>query len=614
MIGLFGRWRREREAPVDLAPMAARAPRRLASDAGRGHGAAIGMSFHPASRCVSRADDGDARVLACGEVFDSGAIVPGARDAAALVLALYRADALGRLARANGQFAAAIHDRSRHALVLLTDRLASVPLHVWRDDDGLAFATQLHALLGDARIPRRADPRALAQLFTLQRTIGECTPVAGVAAVPAATVLHVDAGGERARRYWQLAWRSPDFDRAEGARRLAHALRAALARQCDGPDVGLLLSGGLDSRMVLAAAGRRPTCWTTASYADNPELALARRTAALLGAEHRTLLVDPAATLEVQDETVRDGGGMFPASTSVAAFMPRVAEGSRVALTGHGLDYTLRGYYLPSRFLDVAGSRTRLPVLAPLPPQPGAADLFATLRQGPPRRTIERIVRPERREEWFGAQVETLGRWLGPWLGSDAPANAWDAFILAQVSKHYAFTSMASVRSFVDLRIPAFDHDVLDVYLAMPPAWRVEATMAQQAMKLLSAEAASLPNANTGFRADLDARIEIAALLGRAALRRLGLARRPQTPTRSHSAGSWQNMTELFREDPAHRARFLAIRGRLDALCFGVLSPDGLAACIDEHLEGRAKHTKLLRQLLTHDSWVRVFEVSGLGA
>ena len=70
-------------------------------------------------------------------------------------------------------------------------------------------------------------------------------------------------------------------------------------------------------------------------------------------------------------------------------------------------------------------------------------------------------------------------------------------------------------------------------------------------------------------------------------------------------------MTELFREDPAHRARFLAIRGRLDALCFGVLSPDGLAACIDEHLEGRAKHTKLLRQLLTHDSWVRI---SGMAA
>ena len=47
------------------------------------------------------------------------------------------------------------------------------------------------------------------------------------------------------------------------------------------------------------------------------------------------------------------------------------------------------------------------------------------------------------------------------------------------------------------------------------------------------------------------------------------------------------------------------------ALTFGVLDCDALAACIDEHLDGRAKHTKLMRQLLTHDAWVRCFGISG---
>ena len=169
---------------------------------------------------------------------------------------------------------------------------------------------------------------------------------------------------------------------------------------------------------------------------------------------------------------------------------------------------------------------------------------------------------------------------------------------------------MAAVRSFTDLRIPAFDSDVLDVYLAMPPQWRIEATMTQQAMQRLSPEIARLPNANTGFRADLDSRLEIGALLGRALLRRLGILQRPSTPTSSHSAGSWQNLTALFREDPKHRGRFTDIRGRLDALSFDLLDANAMAACIDEHLDGRAKHTKLLRQLLAHDSWARVFGIS----
>ncbi|WP_374630794.1 asparagine synthase-related protein [Ferrovibrio sp.] len=610
MIGLFGLWRRDAAAPADIAALTTRHPAGIAVESLALQGAGLGIAAHMHSRCLSRARQDDIAVFVSGEIFEAEKLDPQAKDAADLILRFYREDKLDRLAEANGQFAAALYDGGKHKLVLIADRLASVPLHYWSDDQGLVFATQLYTLLGEPRIPRRADPLGLAELFTLQRTIADHTPVQGVKALPAAHILQQDRNGISLRPYWHLHWRKPDFNRSEGAERLAAALRAALTRQSDGQDVGLLLSGGLDSRLVLAAADRKPLCWTTASFEDNPELALARTVAAGLHAQHRTVLVDPAETLAIQDETTRDGGGMFPASTSVAAFMPRVAQESSICLTGHGLDYTLRGYYLPSRFLRLGGSNTRLPMLAELPARPDAAYLFNRLRQGPPRSTIERIVRPARQADWFGGQVNALSNWLAPWLNSDEPVNAWDAFILAQVSKHYAFTSMAAVRGHTDLRIPAFDIDVLNVYLSMPPQWRVEATMTQQAMRLLSPEIARLPNANTGFRADLNSWAEIGALLGRAALRRLGLASRPQTPSDSHSAGSWQNLTALFREDPAHRAHFTAIRGRLDALSFGLFDTDALAACIDEHLDGHAKHTKLLRQLLTHDSWVRVFGIA----
>jgi asparagine synthase (glutamine-hydrolysing) len=609
VIGIFGAWVRDPTRPVDLTGMAGRHPAALDVTTTGAAGAALGLAAHAGSRCRSMADDGIVSVVVTGEIYNAGAIEASAPDAAALILSLYHAGRIEQLSQANGLFAAALYDRSAHRLLLITDRLASVPLHYWMDDGGLAFASHIYVLLSDSRIPRRADAAALAQLFTLQRTVSDCTPVSGVRALPAATIMQVDREGTGLRPYWQLRWRRPDFNEREGAERLASAMRQAMARQSDGPDVGLLLSGGLDSRLVLAAAERSPKCWTTASFDGNPELALARNVAHVLGAEHHTLLVDPAETLTIQDETTRDGDGMFPASTSVAAFMPAVAKGSGISLTGHGLDYTLRGYYLPARFVTLGSSKTRLPLLAPLPARPGAEILFSHLRQGPPRRTIERIVRKHQTEFWFSSQIDTIRAWLAPWLDSDNPVNAWDAFILAQVSKHYAFTSMAAVRSYTDLRIPAFDNDVLDVYLAMPPEWRISAKMTQAAMQILSPRAARLPNANTGFRADLDARLEIGALFGRALLRRFGILRRPSAPSDSHSTGSWQNLTALFRDDPAHRKHFTEIRGRLDALTFGLLDADAVAACIDEHLDGSEKHTKLMRQLLTHDSWVRVFGV-----
>ncbi|MDA0703426.1 MAG: hypothetical protein O3A96_09370, partial [Proteobacteria bacterium] len=98
---------------------------------------------------------------------------------------------------------------------------------------------------------------------------------------------------------------------------------------------------------------------------------------------------------------------------------------------------------------------------------------------------------------------------------------------------------------------------------------------------------------------------------GRAVLRRARIMAPPRKPAAWDTEGSWSSAAALYRHAPAFRAHLLAIRDRLDQVSLGLLSTDALASCIDEHLAGTAKHTKLLRQLMTHDSWVRQFGISG---
>ena len=611
MIGIFGAWNRERSAKQSLSHFAGQHTDNLDVRCFERDGASIGLASHQNSRCVSTNinEVGNCVVVMSGEIFEPEKIDPNARSGTALVSKLYENNSLNRLSDVNGQFACVLYDQVQHKVVLITDRLASVPIHYWTAPDGIVFATQIFTMLGDKRIVRRADQNAISQLFTLQRTIGTTTPVQAIASIPAATVFCVSSGGISHDTYWTLEWRSNSASKHETAERLADALKSAMHRQSDGDDVGLLLSGGLDSRLVLSACDRPPLCWTTASYEDNPELRISREVAQNCHATHRSLIVEPSNTLDVLDETVRHNSGLYPAGTPISVFMGEVAKESRIALTGHGLDYTLRGYYLPTRYLNSMGSSTRLPWIADLPSTPSAFDLFTRLRQGPPREVVSRIVRKKSLKGWFEGQVSLLDAWLSPWLNSDTPVNAWDAFILAQVSKHYAFTTMASVRAYTDLRITAFDKDVLDVYLSMPPAWRVDAKVTQLALRNLSPVLGRMKNANTNFRADTDGRIEIGLLLARAALRKAKFLRNTSLPSAAHSAGSWQNMTALYRDDARHVRRFKEIRDRLDYLSFGIMCPDGLSQCIDEHLSGTAKHTKLLRQLLSLDAWARVYEI-----
>jgi len=618
MIGLFGLFRADPAAPADAAPLARRHRAGYAIEAPAGPGAALGRAAHTHDAARGRAEEAGVSVVTLGDIYNardfsarSGA---DEYDPAPAVLALYRAATLDRLKDANGQFCAAIYDRPAHRLTLVTDRHALFPLHVWRRDGEAVFGTIIYAMLGDERIPRKADPAALAQLFTMQRTIGGYTSVAGIEALPAACIWEVDRAGVRERRYWKLAWRAPDFDRAGCSRALDEAMRAAVARAVAGGRAGLLLSGGVDSRWVLGAAPRGSlACWTTASFAGNPELKLARQVAALCGAEHHPAIVAPEDTLRVHDDTVIESNGLYPASTQFSVFLPPVGAACHTLLSGHGLDYTLRGYYLPSRFLEIGGSRTRLPVLRAIPARPTGADVLKNLRQGPPRETIDRIVAPAQRERWWKGQEDAMQTVLAPWLDSDDPYNAWDAFILHAVSKHYAFTGMMSVRAAANLRLPAFDAEVMSVYLRMPPAWRCAGRPVQLALRALSPALARLPNANTHFAADLHPWGEIAALVSRGVLRRAGLAKRPVVPSSMHSPGSWQDIPGLFRDDPGHRARFKSMRANLDALGFGIFDLDQLGACIDEHLDGSRKHSKLLRQLLTHEAWVRLFGIAGRG-
>jgi asparagine synthetase B (glutamine-hydrolysing) len=619
MIGLFGTYHRQAERPADIAAMAHAIPDRYPSSVLGGSGAALGRASHRLDFGSSEAQSSTRRAVAMGTVHNMAAVAKAAgltqvpTTVAELVAALAEAGKYELLTQANGLFCAAVYDAETHRLDLITDRLASWPVHVWVADGEVVFAGSILTLLADGRPNRRADPLGIAQLFTMQRTVGETTSVAGVRALPAGSVVTFDRDGEHHLRYWRLAWRRPDFDEREGSQRLAAAMRNAVARSISDGEAGLLLSGGFDSRLVLAAAPPGSlSCWTTASFAENPELDLARRTAAMFDAPHHTLIRDPSTCLlDVLDRTVVESNALYPASTPMSVFLDEAGADCDVLLSGHGLDYTLRGYYLPSRFLRFAGSRTRLPTLRPIPASPSGADVLRNLRQGPPLGTVQRIVPDDRQAIWWDEQAEALQAALGPWLESDNPYNAWDAFILHAVSKHYAFTSMMSVRAVAQSAMPAFDSEVFDIYLAMPPAWRCSGRMAKLAMRAVSTKAAALANANTGVAADTGPWAETGAVLGRAVLRRARIMAPPLQPAAWDTEGSWSSAAALYRHAPAFRAHLLAIRDRLDQVSLGLLSTDALASCIDEHLAGTAKHTKLLRQLMTHDSWVRQFGISG---
>ncbi|MGB8274421.1 MAG: asparagine synthase-related protein, partial [Alphaproteobacteria bacterium] len=545
-----------------------------------GSGTAAGRSFHgrlESERAPVRGPDG-VTVLVDGEIFDAHGPIS---DPAAAIAALYRGGRMNEAAYLNGSFAAIVVDEPRSTVTLATDRLASRSLFVWRDGARLSVASRLEALLEDAAVPRRLSAQGLMELLSYQRTLADHTQYAGVRSLPAARVLSFCGGQVREAQTRRLAWRRPECSHRETAVRLESAIRNAVARRTsDRVRHGLLLSGGIDARVMLGAArsaGRTLSCATAGTW-DNLEVQIARATARMASAPFRFLENPPANIAASFDDATDVSDGLFPAPTNLFALMPGLARDHDVLLSGHGLDYTLRGYYMPCVMLRVAGSVSRLPRLRAIP-DGAPATVERNMRVGIGLAGLERALAPRVRAELRERRVRAMEAALRE-VDVLSPYDSWDAFILHNLGRHYAYSDFTAMEAVVAHRAPAFDDEIFDLYLSMPPKWRASGAAVHRAMNRIAPDLMGLPDANTDISARLAFPVQLALVFARACLRRLGLFRLPPPPDPAMSHGSWARYGEVFRRDPALRGRLEGLM-RSDALLdTGVFDRSGLCGVI----------------------------------
>ena len=159
------------------------------------------------------------------------------------------------LGAVNGSFAAAVWDEGRQALELITDRYGMYPIYVARHRSATLFAGQIKALLASGVVPVEFDPAAVVLMLSIGELVDDLTLIRAVRVLPAGTMVTFLRGGEKRRRYWEYGFHEDETEFDSAARQLGGLLRQAVTRVfSDSISVGVPLSGGLDSRVLLAAA------------------------------------------------------------------------------------------------------------------------------------------------------------------------------------------------------------------------------------------------------------------------------------------------------------------------------------------------------------------------
>jgi asparagine synthase (glutamine-hydrolysing) len=340
-----------------------------------------------------------------------------------------------------GMFALAIYDVPAGTLLLARDSLGVKPLYVAEVGERVLFASELKALLCDPDLPRELDLEALGGYLTYGWIPGEATPFRTIRRLRPGCRVLLRPGDVAVRQERYRPW-PPFFKRADAANlpveRLADEAgrllgEAATAMLLSDRPVGVLLSGGLDSSVLVAMLpeeARRQTRTFSIGFSNgghHDERRFASRVAQHLGTQHRELAV-PLDVATVLPELVQRLDQPLADPAAVPAYLVARAAAAEVTvlLSGTGGDEVFGGY-----------RRHRLPSLLKslrfLPPGVAAAAARTLGRHSPERSSAagERLVHVRKLLE-----ARARGGFMDAYLSTfePAPPSIWAEAVAAAVS------------------------------------------------------------------------------------------------------------------------------------------------------------------------------------
>ncbi len=295
-----------------------------------------------------------AELLALGQHFHSDGDTE-------VILRAYAQWGASCVARLHGAYAFAIRDARKQSIFLARDRLGIKPLYYSLTGQRLRFASSVQALLAAGDIDTSLDAIALHHHFTLHAVVpAPRTVLSGVRKLAPAATLTIDARGHaKETPYWRLTAQRPAslMNEAEWTEAIHASLKQAVKKRLAIADVkvGVLLSGGLDSSLLvalLAEQGVSDLMTFSVGFEDHPdeagqEFEYSDAVAAHYGTRHHQFSIPNSEVLQRLPEAVDNMAEPMVGQDAVAFYLlaEQVSKTVKVVQSGQGADEVFGGYY-----------------------------------------------------------------------------------------------------------------------------------------------------------------------------------------------------------------------------------------------------------------------------
>ncbi|MEA1942280.1 MAG: N-acetylglutaminylglutamine amidotransferase [Pseudomonadota bacterium] len=391
-----------------------------------------------------------------------------------VILKGYHAWGLDVAKRLSGMFAFALAERDSGKVVLGRDRLGIKPLYLSETSGRLRFASSLPALLAAGDVDREIDPAALHQYFSFHAVVpSPRTLFKGVRKLPPATLMEIERDGSRREHtFWTCPYEAREEERGLDAEvwreRIADALRGAVKRRmvADVP-IGVLLSGGLDSSLIvalLAEAGVKDLNtfsigFETVNDEAGDEFQYSDIVARHFGTQHHKIEIPASRALKALPDVIANMSEPMTSHDCVGFFLlsEEVSKHVKVVQSGQGADEAFAGYHW-------------------YPPMAGANDAFSTYRDAFFDRSHEemaQVLQPS----WIGG--DHAGEFVREHFGAPGAGTPLDKALRLDTHVMLVDDPVKRVDNMtmawgLEARVPFLDHEVIELAARCPAELHLE--------------------------------------------------------------------------------------------------------------------------------------------
>ena len=259
-----------------------------------------------------------------------------------------------------GDFSLAIWDIKKRSLFLARDRFGVKPLYFSYSKKFFRFGSTLQSIIVNKDIDMKLDPKSLHMHFSLHAVVpAPNTIFENIKKVPPGHYLIINEEKKVIlEKYWELDSKDNNLieDENEAISLIKNLLSKSVEKRLSASDidVGVLLSGGLDSSLIVALAKDKFPKLKTFSigFEDDKEekgseFFYSDQVAKKFNTNHQKYIIDNAVVLSKLPDAFKSMSEPMVAQDAVAFYMlsELVSKDVKVILSGQGADEGFAGYF-----------------------------------------------------------------------------------------------------------------------------------------------------------------------------------------------------------------------------------------------------------------------------